>query len=456
MDFQTVNPFSGQTLASYKHATWSQAHEAIEAAWKDFQSWRLESLAVRAEAVRQWAANLKARREELARLMTLEMGKPLAQSRSEIDKSVFTLEYIAANGPGWLTPEPAEMPELKAEVGYEPIGPVMAVMPWNFPLWQVVRFAGPAMLAGNTVILKHADLTAGSAELIGESAKGLAGGRTLLRQLHLDHETVAKMIAHPKIRGVTFTGSTRGGKEIAAEAAGSLKKSVLELGGSDAYLVLADADPAFAGKVCAEARLLNNGQSCVCAKRFIVHRDLSEAFLTAFIATMKDAKVGDPSSEATTLGPLASAKFRETALRQIEELKGLGGDVIFSGETPKDGAFCPPTVILFDQPVAGLGAIEVFAPVATVMLVESDDEAVRAANDSIYGLGAAIFSKDLERAHKLAGRIEAGFVAVNSNVRSDVRLAFGGVKESGWGRELSAHGIHEFCNVQTRTWRASP
>lgn len=456
MDFQTVNPFSGRPISSYRHAAWSQAHDAIEAAWKDFEFWRAQPLEDRAAAVLAWAEALRGRREDLARLMSVEMGKPLTQSRAEIDKSVFTLEHIAREGRAWLAPEKVGMPGFEAEIAFEPVGPVLAVMPWNFPLWQVVRFAGPALLAGNTVILKHADLTAGSAELIGETAAALVPGRRLLRQLHLDHETTAKVIAHPKIRGVTFTGSTRGGSQIAATAAASLKKSVLELGGSDAYVVLADADAVAAGKVCALARLTNSGQSCVCAKRFVVHRARAEEFLTSFIQTLRDAKVGDPLDESTTVGPLASMKFRETALRQIEELKGLGGDVVYSGEVPSSGAFCPPTVILFDRPVAGLGKIEVFAPVATVMLVDGEDEALHAANDSIYGLGGAIFSADVARARRLAARFEAGFVAINDGVKSDVRLPFGGVKESGWGRELSAYGLREFCNVQTRTWKASP
>lgn len=453
MTFATVDPSNGKTIATYEHASFEDARALLNASWDDFEKWRTRPIAARAEALKRWAGALRDSKTELATLMTREMGKPVAQSESEIEKSASSLEYLAEHGPSWLATKSVDLATGAGEISYEPVGPVLAIMPWNFPLWQLVRFAGPAICAGNTVLLKHSDQTAGSAELIVKIAARMTDGVTLIRNARIDHETCAKLMAEPRVRGVTFTGSTRGGSEIATTAAKYLKKTVLELGGSDAYLVLADADAAEAAAICAAARMINNGESCIAGKRFIVERAVAGAFIPMFAEALRAYAPGDPLKKDTKLGPLAAKKFQKQLAEQVAGLVRRGARVVLGGETPAgEGAYYPPTLLLFDKAVEGLGDEELFGPVAIVTVVESEDEAIRAANDGVYGLGAAILSRDESRARKLASRIEAGFVAINDQVKSDVRLPFGGVKKSGWGRELSFHGIHEFCNIQSRSW----
>lgn len=450
LSFQTFNPTTGQLLQTRQHWTYLQAERNLEKAWHEFQAWKHKPAKERAQAVAKWALKLKECKEELAQMMTAEMGKPISQSRAEIDKCIFTCEYLATEGPKWLAGHKVESNYHESWITYEPLGPILAIMPWNFPLWQVVRFAAPAMIAGNTVLLKHADLTSGCAEIIGRSAAGLAEGLTLLQNIPVDHEVAAKLMAHPKVRGMTFTGSTRGGKEVAMEAAKSLKKVVLELGGSDAYIVLADANLQKAAKICAEARMTNGGQSCVAAKRFIVERSVAGAFLEFFTQELKNFVPMDPKNDSCKLGPLASKKFQKQLQEQVDDLKNRGGRVTLGGVLPEGpGAFYPPTLIVFEKSTPGLGAIEMFGPVALVILVENAQGAIAAANESPYGLGGALFTKDVEKGKELLRDMEAGFVVVNDQVKSDVRLPFGGVKESGYGRELSPHGILEFCNIKT-------
>lgn len=453
MSFTTVDPTTGRPLKTYEHLSFDDADRVVQAAWRDFESWRDVHLQERAQALVRWANRLRDIKDDLALLMTQEMGKPLRQSLAEIEKSIETLGYLAVHGPSWLAAKPVFPMSGEGEIAYEPTGVLFAIMPWNFPLWQVVRAVGPAVLAGNTALLKHSDLTAGSAELIVMSAADIAEDVTVLRSLPVDHEVAARVIAHPRVRGVTFTGSTRGGREIARAAAESLKKTVLELGGSDAYLILADAAAASAAQICAAARMVNNGQSCVAAKRFIVERALADVFIPEFVARMRAYEPGDPAEPGTTLGPLAAKKFQAQLAAQVEDLKKRGAKVLLGAEVPSGpSAFYPSTVLLFEKPQPGLGDVELFGPVAMVIVVENADEAIRVANDSPYGLGGAVFTSDVERGRRIAAKLEAGFVAINDSVRSDVRLPFGGVKESGYGRELSPHGVLEFCNIQARTW----
>lgn len=450
LSFQTFDPTTGSLLQTRQHWTFEKAEKSLEEAWREFLAWKHRPVKERAHAVAKWALKIKECKEELAQTMTEEMGKPISQSRAEIEKCIFTCEYLAAEGPRWLANHKVESPYHESWITYEPLGPILAIMPWNFPLWQVIRFAAPAIIAGNTVLLKHADLTSGCAEIIGRSAADLAEGFRLLQNLPVDHEVAAKLIAHPKVRGLTFTGSTRGGKEVAMEAAKSLKKVVLELGGSDAYVILADADLQKAAKICAAARLTNNGQSCVAAKRFIVERSVAEAFTDFFIKELKNFVPSDPRGEDCKLGPLASKKFQKQLQDQVDDLKKRGGRVLLGGSPPEGpGAFYPSSLIVFDQPLHGIGEIEMFGPVALMIVVDSPEAAISAANDSPYGLGGALFTKDVEKGKELLREMEAGFVVVNDQVKSDVRLPFGGVKESGHGRELSPHGILEFCNIKT-------
>ncbi|MBX2986391.1 MAG: aldehyde dehydrogenase family protein [Bdellovibrionaceae bacterium] len=450
MEFQTYNPTTGDALQRREHWPFEKAEKQLNESWKDFLVWRRRSPKDRAQAVALWARSLKNQRDRLARMMTEEMGKPIRQAKAEIDKCIFTCEYLAAEGPKFLEPQRHESPYHESWVTYEPLGPILAIMPWNFPLWQVVRFAAPALIAGNTVLLKHADLTAGCAEIIGESARDLVDGLRLIRNLPIDHEVAADLMRHPKIRGVTFTGSTRGGREVARTAGEALKKTVLELGGSDAYIVLSDADVIAAAKTCAAARLVNGGQSCVAAKRFIVERPAAGAFVSALVNEMKAVQPGDPFDEDCRLGPLAAKKFQAQLAEQVEDLQKLGGRVVLGGTVPEGpAAYYPPTVIVFERPTPGVGDIETFGPVAVVIVAADAVEAMRAANDSPYGLGGALFTADTTKGLDLLRDFEAGFVVLNGSVQSDVRLPFGGVKDSGHGRELSVHGLHEFCNIKT-------
>ncbi|MBX3040258.1 MAG: NAD-dependent succinate-semialdehyde dehydrogenase [Bdellovibrionaceae bacterium] len=455
MAFQTINPANDQILKTYQHQSFDEIEPKISAAWKSFTDWKVSSVKDRAARVQAWARSLKEGRDEMATVMTLEMGKPIAQSRAEIDKCIFTCEYLASEGPKFLERKRVESPYSESWISYEPLGPILAIMPWNFPLWQTVRFAAPALLAGNTILLKHADLVRGTAELIEKSLVKVSDGFQLLQLLPVDHEVAARVIAHEKVRGVTFTGSTRGGREVAAAAGKSLKKHVLELGGSDAYVVLADADLEKAVKTCVAARMVNGGQSCVAGKRFIVEKSVMASFQQMFVEQMKEIRPSDPMDESCQLGPMAAKKFQSQLIEQVEELKKAGGKVLTGGTAPQGpGAFYPPTVVLFETNQHRANELEIFGPVAVLIQAENEDAALKIANESPYGLGGAIFTKDLEKGERLVSEMEAGVVVLNDQVKSDVRLPFGGVKDSGYGRELSFHGIHEFCNIKTRAMGA--
>lgn len=449
MSFQTVNPSTGEPLQRYREHTLEEGREELERLAHAQRKWRRTPLPERAAVVRGWADVLDGRGEELARQMALEMGKPLAQGRAEVAKCAATLRHLAEHGPAWLQPQVVRSPYRESFVRWEPLGAILAIMPWNFPLWQVVRFAGPALLAGNTVLLKHSEITAGVAELI-EASLGAFEGQPLLRNLRLSHETVSLLMAEPDIRGVTFTGSTRGGRDVAARAGACLKKTVLELGGSDAYIVFADADVAHAAKICAAARLTNGGQSCVAAKRFIVEQPVHAEFLERFAGELESYRPVDPLVEGARLGPLASKRFQEQLHEQVQQLAARGGRLVLGGEKPAGpGAFYPPSLLSFpDLSEAGC-AIELFGPVASVFPARDRREALAAANASPYGLGAAVFSRDEAAAREWSRELEAGLIAINEQVRSDVSLPFGGVKDSGYGRELGSAGLHEFCNLQS-------
>lgn len=450
MAFQTVNPADGCVLKTYEYLTDEAVEERIQNSWKCFHDWRLMTVKDRASKIHGWARSLKDLKENLARQMTLEMGKPISQSRLEIDKCIFTCEYIATEGPRFLESKVIESPYSQSWISYEPLGPILAIMPWNFPLWQTVRFAAPALLAGNTVLLKHSDLVRGSAELIEASLAEASNGFQVMQLFSVSHEVAADVISDSRVRGVTFTGSTRGGRQVAEVAGRSLKKHALELGGSDAYLVMADANLERAAQICADARLVNGGQSCVAAKRFIVESAVIEEFLSKFVACMARYRAEDPMEQSCQLGPLASKRFQIQLQEQVDELCRLGGQVLLGGQVPSGpGAFYPATVILFRDSPDRVHEIETFGPVAVVVEVPSEDAAVRMANRSPYGLGAAVFTDDTERGQKIMKDLEVGYVVLNDQVRSDVRLPFGGVKDSGYGRELSLHGIHEFCNIKT-------
>lgn len=439
--FTTVNPATGEKIKTFEHVSWDKAEAMIQSAHKDFLVWRKKTFVERAKVLTQLATSLRNHKTDLANLMNQEMGKLITEGKAEVEKCAMTCDYFAKEAQGMLANQKALSPYAAAEVSFQPIGVVFSIMPWNFPLWQVIRFAAPAMMAGNVVVLKHADLTAGTAEMLGKIFDDLTSDIKLLRNCQVDHEVAEKIIAHPLVRGVTFTGSTVGGRSVATSAAKNLKKIVLELGGSDAYLVLDDADIAAAAKACVTTRLQNCGQSCVAGKRFIVVEKVAKEFIDKYVEEMKK----------TEIAPLASKKFQEQIVGQVEKLKEWGGKVVTGGAAPQGpGAFYPPTAVVFEKNNPEIHKEEVFGPVGSIIVVKDTKEAIEVANSSPYGLGGGVFTGDAQKGKELIEKeLEAGFVVVNDYVKSDPRIPFGGVKESGYGRELGHFGIMEFVNVKT-------
>lgn len=422
----------------------SDSLAAVSAA---FDGWRAMPFSVRAEGLERAAGLLEERRDGFARLMAREMGKPVTEGAAEVLKCAVACRHYASRGEAMLAP----LEQDGAVILHEPLGPVLAIMPWNFPFWQVFRFAAPALMAGNTVLLKHASNVPGCARAIGELVAEAFGRNDLLRAVFLPGREVEPLIADPRIRAVTFTGSTEAGRRVAAAAGRHLKKSVLELGGSDPYLVLDDADLPAAARTCAAARMVNAGQSCIAAKRFLV----AEAVHDEFVALLRDelAKFvpGDPLDPATRLGPMARTDLRDELHGQVADSIAAGARLMLGGEIPEPRhlPYYPATLLAGVKPGMRVFDEETFGPVAAVMPVHDEFEAVHWANRSPFGLGAAVFSTDPRKARRVAGQLETGTVAMNAQVVSDPRFPFGGVKDSGWGRELGVHGIREFANVKT-------
>ena len=381
--------------------------------------------------------------------MALEMGKPLKQGVAEAEKCAFGCDYYADAAEAHLAPEIIKTDASKSYVAFEPLGVILAVMPWNFPLWQVYRFAAPALMAGNVGVLKHASNVPGCALIIEEifAQAGFPSGT--FRTLLIGSAQVKAVIEHPLVRAVTLTGSTPAGKAVAAQAGAVVKKTVLELGGSDPYIVLEDADLDHAVQTCVASRLINSGQSCVNAKRFIIVEPLLQAFTERLVALMKTKKMGDPLADGTDVGPQARADLRDELHRQVRESVAKGATVLLGGEIPSGkGSYYPPTVLANVKPGMPAYHEELFGPVASIIKAKDEQDAVRIANDSIFGLGAAVFTKDLARGERLARNLDAGCTFVNALVASDPRLPFGGIKESGYGRELGSYGIKEFVNMK--------
>ncbi len=400
----------------------------------------------RAAALRRAAGLLEARQEELARLMAREMGKPVTQGTAELVKCATVCRHYAAHGEAMLAP----VVEDGATILHQPLGPVLAIMPWNFPFWQVFRFAAPALMAGNPILLKHASNVPACAEAIAGLIAEAFGRDDFLRAVFVSGKEVEPLIADPRIRALTFTGSTDAGRQVAAAAGRHLKKSVLELGGSDPYLVLDDADLNLAAKTCAAARMVNAGQSCIAAKRFLVMDAVHDAFVALLQEELAAYRPGDPSDPATTLGPMARADLRDELHGQVADSIAAGARLLLGGAVPelRDLPYYPAT--LLDRVTPGMRVFdeETFGPVAAVTRVAGDGEAIALANQTPFGLGAAVFTADGSRARRIAEQLDTGTVAINSQVASDPRFPFGGVKDSGWGRELGAHGIREFVNVK--------
>jgi succinate-semialdehyde dehydrogenase/glutarate-semialdehyde dehydrogenase len=421
--------------------------DSLAAVAAAFEILRDLPFAGRAAGLMEAARLLEKRQDELAILMAREMGKPVAQGRMEVVKCAAICRHYAEQGEAMLAPAHQD----GATVLHQPLGPVLAIMPWNFPFWQVFRFAAPALMAGNTILLKHASNVPGCAGAIGKIVARAFGRDDLLRAVFVAGKEVEPLIADPRIRAVTFTGSTSAGRAVAAAAGRHLKKSVLELGGSDPYLVLEDADLEAAAKTCAAARMVNAGQSCIAAKRFLVVDAVHDEFVALLADELAAYQPGDPFDPATALGPLARADLRDELHGQVVDSIAAGARLLGGGRIPelRDLPYYPAT--LLDRVTPGMRVFdeETFGPVAAVTRVAGDGEAVTLANRTSFGLGAAVFSADESRARRLAERLDTGTVAINSQVVSDPRFPFGGVKDSGWGRELGVHGIREFVNVKT-------
>ena len=448
---QTVNPATGAAGKNYEEVSLEDAQAAAAAAHKAYLSWRRTSFAERSAVIHKAAEILRQRKDEFALLMTEEMGKTITDGRAEVEKCAMHCDWFADHAQEYLSDEPVDFDGEEAFVTFNPIGVVLAVMPWNFPFWQVFRFAAPALMAGNGALLKHASNVPGCALAIEEVLHQAGVPHDLFRTLLLPSREVEALIKDDNIAGVTLTGSVAAGRSVATAAGSVLKKCVLELGGADAYLVLEDADVEAAAKVAATARMVNGGQSCIAGKRFVVVRSIVERFEQALVEAMRAYEMGDPLSDETKLGPMQSVKARDEIHRQVTQSVGNGANLLLGGQVPdRPGAWYPATVLSNVRPGQAALDEEVFGPVAAIIAAADEREAIRIANDSEFGLGSGVITADLDRGRRIAAKeLEAGMSFVNENVRSDPRAPFGGVKHSGYGRECGAFGIREFVNIKT-------
>lgn len=450
MSFQSINPATGEVQASYPAWDAATLEQALTAAAAAAPAWAATPLAERCELMRRAAALLRERREALARTITLEMGKLRREALAEVDKSALGCEYYAEHGPAFLADEEITSDAGKSFIAWQPLGTVLAVMPWNFPLWQVFRFAAPALVAGNTGLLKHASNVPQCALAIEAVFRDAGFPAGVFRTLMIASAQVEGVIRDPRVHAVTLTGSEPAGRQVAATAGACLKKSVLELGGSDAFIVLEDADLDWTVQQAVTSRFLNGGQSCIAAKRFIVVDAVADEFLPRFRAAVEKLRAGDPMDEATTLAPLARPDLRDELHRQVSDSLAAGA-VALTGCRPVAGSDTYYTPSILDQVRPGMRAYaeELFGPVAIVIRARDEADAVRIANDSRFGLGGSVWTADSARGERIARQLECGCAFVNGLVKSDPRLPFGGIKASGYGRELSLLGLREFVNAKT-------
>ena len=452
--YRTLNPTTEELVATYSLATPAEIAEGLNRSVGGFEVWRQSSHGDRRELLEELASRLEQRSEGLAILMAEEMGKPLAQGRAEVTKCAWVCRYYADNLQAFLKAEVLVSDASYSAVHYEPLGPILAIMPWNFPLWQVFRFLAPALAIGNVAVLKHAPSTPGCALAIADLFDQVGAPAGLLVNLFLSNEQVAEVIADRRICGVTLTGSTEAGRAVAELAGRALKPIVLELGGSDPLIIFEDADLESAVKTGVLSRTLNSGQSCIAAKRFLVAEPVYREVVEAITRTMKGLEVGSPFDEKVEIGPLARRDIRDRLVSQVESALAVGARVLCGGEVPNGaGFFYPPTVLIGLDPDESIAGEEFFGPVAVVQPFVDEEEAVRLANNSTFGLGASLWSADRARLDRLIPQIVAGSVFLNGLVKSDPRLPFGGTRESGLGRELGRAGMLEFANAKT-VWRA--
>ncbi len=447
----TINPATEEKIATYTRMSDEEVAQAIEACHEAFEKWRFVSPEERAATIRAIGQTLRDNREELAALMTEEVGKLIGDSRSEVDLCAAIFDFTAEQGPGELADEERDIPGGTGVVAYSPIGVIYGIQPWNFPSYQVVRYAIANLMAGNGILLKHASICTGSGLLLRDLFEKAGLPKSLFTVLMIDHDQSNAVIANDLVRGVTLTGSDVAGRTVAQKAAENLKKTVLELGSNDAYIVLDDADLDVAVESCAQGRIYNNGQTCVNAKRFIVTEANYDQFVERFTERMKSFEMGDPTEEETGLGPMASEDLRDKLARQVDESIEKGARALCGGEVPdRNGAYYPATVLVDVKPGQPAYDDELFGPVASVIKAKDDEDAMRIANDSRYGLGGGIFSKDTKRARKLASQhFDTGMVCINTYNLAIPNMPFGGVKDSGYGREHGGFGMKEFVNAKS-------
>ena len=448
---QSVNPFTGEVIKNYKEYTSEEVTSIISQVDNAFQQWKLTGFEQRAKLMKNLQLLLIERKNKLAGIMVAEMGKVLCEAVGEIEKCATVCLFYADNAASFLKNEVIQTEASESYITYQPVGTVLAVMPWNFPFWQVFRFLAPALMAGNTGVLKHAANVPGCALAIEQLVRDAGFPENVFRTLLIGSSKVKAVIENPLIKAVTLTGSTPAGKSAASIAGSVLKKSVLELGGSDPYLILDDADIGKAASLCVTSRLINAGQSCIGAKRFIIADKIYNDFEAEFVRLMSEATFGDPLDPATKIGPLARPDLRDELHQQVEKSRKMGATVLLGGFIHEGtAALYPPTVLTNVLPGMPAYHEELFGPVAVLFRFKTEEEAIRIANDTVFGLGAAVFTADVTKGKILAEKgLQAGCVYVNDFVKSDPRLPFGGIKESGYGRELSAVGIREFVNIKT-------
>ena len=454
MTIASVNPATGKTLKSFEPHPEAEIERRVALAAEEFSRWRRTGWKHRAERMTKAADLLESRKTEWGRRMTLEMGKPIGAAAAEAEKCAWACRFYAENAERFLSEEPAPTDASRSFVRYDPLGPILAVMPWNFPFWQVFRFAAPALMAGNVGLLKHASNVPDCALAIEEIFRAAGFPEGAFQTLLIGSDRVEKLIEDPRIAAVTLTGSEGAGVSVGRTAGAQIKKCVLELGGSDPFIVMPSADLEAAASTAVKARTINNGQSCIAAKRFIVHRDVADAFEKRFVEKMGALKMGDPLDPSVEIGPLATPAIRDEVDEQVRKTVAAGARVALGGRVPEGpGSFYPPTVLADIPKDSPADKEELFGPVASLFRVGSVDEAISVANRTRFGLGSSAWTRDDVERDRFVRELEAGSVFINGMVKSDPRLPFGGVKKSGFGRELSEHGIREFVNVKT-VWEA--
>ncbi len=447
---RSINPATEDVIEEYEELGDAELDAALDASVSAYASWRATNFEERAARMRQAADVLREHRERYAGLMTDEMGKPIGSARAEVDKCAWVCDFYAEHAERFLTPETIATDASLSMVRYDPLGPILAIMPWNFPFWQVFRFAAPYLMAGNTGLLKHSRNTQGCALMIEEIFREAGFPEDVFKTLVIDVPRVDGVIRDDRVRGVTLTGSERAGRAVGEAAGAVIKPSVLELGGSDPFIVLEDAEIEETAEQAAVGRLINNGQSCIAAKRFIVVEEVYDEFVEAFREALSTRVLGHPREEETDIGPQAREDLRDGLHDQVMRTLDAGATCVLGGQMPEGAGYYYPVTLLLDvQPGMAAFDEEVFGPVAPVIRAEDAEEAVALANRSDLGLGASIWTAQMKRALEMAARIESGHVAINGIVKSDPRLPFGGIKNSGYGRELSAQGIREFVNTKT-------